>query len=413
MDFTCEKEYDILVAGGGVAGVAAAVEAARSGKRVVLIEKSTQLGGLATIGLVNFFVPMCNGRGVQIVKGMAEEFLQLSKKYGYDTIPSDWQNGEPGYNKTTQRYVCKYSAPIFSLVLCELLDSLNVDIMFDSIITDVNITDGTVDGAVVFNKSGYSYYRAKMFVDGTGDADLLHYAGVPTVKGKNYHTYYGFGVSIDSCKRAIKSEDVSKLPLYIHGGDANLYGENHPKDMKFWDGTNGEDVTEYLRVNQLEMLENIKNDNRKSRDITILPIMPQFRTTRHIDGEYTLKESDAYKHFDDSVCAICDFDRRDFLYEVSFGTMIKKGFNNIIAVGRCAAAEGYAWDILRVIPPAILTGQAAGAAVSQAIDEDGSICTINIKKFQERLESENVIIHFDDSLIPKETKIEKVDIGHF
>ena len=74
--------YDVLVAGGGVAGVAAAVAAARRGKRVLLLEKTVALGGLATIGLINLFVPMCNGRGTQIVKGMAEEFLRLSIKYG-------------------------------------------------------------------------------------------------------------------------------------------------------------------------------------------------------------------------------------------------------------------------------------------------------------------------------------------
>ena len=66
-----KAHYDIIVAGGGVAGVSAAVQAARVGKRVLLIEKSMKLGGLATLGLVNFFVPMCNGRGKPIIFGMA------------------------------------------------------------------------------------------------------------------------------------------------------------------------------------------------------------------------------------------------------------------------------------------------------------------------------------------------------
>ena len=66
--------YDLLVAGGGVAGAAAAVTAARRGKSVLLIEKSLYFGGLATYGLINLFVPMCNGRGRQIIKGMVAEF---------------------------------------------------------------------------------------------------------------------------------------------------------------------------------------------------------------------------------------------------------------------------------------------------------------------------------------------------
>ena len=76
------KDYDIIVAGGGVAGVAAAVSAKRMGKNVLLIEKTIGLGGLATTGLIDLFVPMCNGRGIQIIKGMAEELLRLTIKYG-------------------------------------------------------------------------------------------------------------------------------------------------------------------------------------------------------------------------------------------------------------------------------------------------------------------------------------------
>ena len=72
-NFSLSKEhFDILVAGGGLAGAAAALEAARHGKKVLLVEKSMKLGGLATLGLINFFVPMCNGRGKQIIFGMQE-----------------------------------------------------------------------------------------------------------------------------------------------------------------------------------------------------------------------------------------------------------------------------------------------------------------------------------------------------
>ena len=405
--------YDVIVVGGGVAGAAAALEAARSNKKVLLIEKTTQLGGLATIGLINLFVPMCNGRGVQIIKGMADEFLRLSIKYGYDNLPDDWKNGEPGLGNSLQRLRCRYSPAIFSLALCKILKENNVDILFDSVVTEASVQDGTIHQITVFNKSGYTTYSAKMYIDASGDADLLHFAGVPTVTGGNFHTYLALSTDIERCKKVVETEDITYLTTYKSGGAANLYGKGHPDGMKLWDGTDGEDVSNYLVQNQLELLEKIKNDDRKSRDITLLPIMPQFRTTRHIDGDYTLKETDAYKHFDDSVCAICDFERRDFLYEVSYRTMIRTGFSNIIAVGRCASGEGYGWDVLRVIPPAILTGQAAGAAVAQAIETQKSITDIDISILQDRLEKENVIIHFDDALIPEDTsKIETVGIGH-
>lgn len=405
---------DVAVAGGGVAGVAAAVEAARAGKKVILIEKATQLGGLATIGLINLFVPMCNGRGVQIIKGMADEFLRLSIKYGFDTIPSDWRNGEPGQGNTNQRLVSRYSAPIFSLALCELLNSLQVEILFDTVVTDAKTEQGHIQSLTLFNKSGFSCCEAEVYIDATGDADVLKYAGVPTVTGGNYHTYSGFTATLESCRKAWETGNIGNLINYISGGNANLYGKGHPEDMKLWDGTDGDDVSSYLITNQLELLKKIKGDDRNSRDITLLPIMPQFRTTRHIDGNYTLKEQDAYRHFEDSVCAICDFDRRDVLYEVPYGTLVRNGYDNVIAAGRCAAAEGYAWDVLRVIPPAILTGQAAGAAATLAVDSKCAVTDIPVENLQNKLKNENVMIHFEDDLIPSDiTKIEKADIGHF
>ena len=414
MDYLKTVTYDIAVAGGGVAGVAAAVEAARSGKKVVLIEKATQLGGLATIGLINFFVPMCNGRGTQIIKGMADEFLRLSVKYGFDSIPEDWQNGEPGQGNTNQRLVSRYSAPIFSLALCELLHNLDVDILYDTVVTGAETRDGHISALSLFNKSGHIRCEAKVFIDATGDSDVLHFAGVPTVTGGNYHTYQGFYATLESCKNAYESGDIGKLTGWLSGGGANLYGGGHPEGMPLWDGTNSDDVSRYFVANQLELLEKLKKTDRKTRDITLLPIMPQFRTTRHIDGDYTLLPEDAYRHFEDSVCAICDFDRRDFLFEIPYRSMIRSGFDNIIAAGRCVSGAGYAWDVVRVIPPAILTGQAAGAAASQAIDTGKAITDIEVPLLQSKLSGENVMIHFDDHLIPADvTAVERADVGHF
>ena len=87
--------HDVIVAGGGVAGVAAAVSAAARGVSVLLVEKSNILGGLATLGLVNLFVPMCNGRGKQIIFGLADKWLRESIKYGYDNLHPEWRDGEP------------------------------------------------------------------------------------------------------------------------------------------------------------------------------------------------------------------------------------------------------------------------------------------------------------------------------
>ena len=113
------KSYDVIVAGAGVAGLAAALTARRAGKSVLLIEKSTMLGGLATLGLINLFVPMCNGRGKQIIFGLCEKWTRLSAAYGYDTIPAEWKHGEPtAYTEKryTQRFSHNQDTPSFAFL---------------------------------------------------------------------------------------------------------------------------------------------------------------------------------------------------------------------------------------------------------------------------------------------------------
>lgn len=404
-------EYDVIVAGGGVAGIAAAVAATHEGKKVLLIEKTITPGGLATIGLVNFFVPMCNGRGTQIIKGMAQEFFDISIKYGFDTVPEDWKEKSPPKD-TNQRYVTKYSVPIFIMALTELLKNEEVHLLFDTVISKPVMEGNKCIGVIVENKTGREMYLCKMIIDATGDADVLYRAGVPTVQGGNYHTFYAYGANMKTCEKAAKEDDMAFLAKIYHGADADLYGNNQPDGKALWLGTNAEDVTNYAVECQIELLNRIKNDDRKKREIFQLPTMPQFRTTRRIDGDYTLTTEDVYKHFEDSVGAICDFDQKDYLYEIPFRTMIKTGFPNIITAGRCTSGQGYAWDVLRVIPPAIITGQAAGTAAAAAINENRPIYNIDIKKLQKRLENQDVMIHFDDSLINTDREDKKVDIGH-
>lgn len=396
-------KYDVIVAGGGVAGVAAAVSAARMGKRILLIEKTITLGGLATIGLVNWFVPSCNGRGTNIVKGMAKEMFDLSTKYGYDNVPEEWQNGnEPGEGATT-RNVTKFSVNIYIMQLTKWLKDENVDILFDTVVSQPIMEKGRCTAVIVENKTGTQCYEADIVIDATGDADVLYRAGVPTVQGKNYHTFYTRITSLEDCANAIREKDIKMIyKRMVYGGTANLFGEGQPENKPLWLGTTAQDVTNYVIENHLEVLEKIANDNRKERDISELPYMPQFRTTRRIDGEYTLTTADVYKHFEDSISAMNDFEHRHFLYEIPYRVMVKKGFDNLIAAGRITSGDGYGWDLLRVIPPAIITGQAAGVAAAIAIDDKKAVCDIDITKLQKILKSQNVMIHFDDNLVNRE-----------
>lgn len=416
---TVKKNYDVIVCGGGVAGVAAAVSAANNGHSTLLIEKSNILGGLATLGLINLFVPMCNGRGKQIIYGLCEKWVRLSAKYGFDTIPDEWKDGEPK-TPTEVRYIQRYSPYIFALQLTEEVSKAGVDLLFDCIACDPVMEGNECRAVITESKSGTEMYGCKMLIDVTGDCDVLRRGGVPTVAGKNYYTYIGKLITLDSCRRAVETGNIFNAFGSITGGGINLWGDNQPADIPQWSGLTVEEVTDYLVRNQQAMLDRLKVTDRFSREISMLPLMPQFRTTCRIKGDYSLKIQDAYKHFDDSICAINDFEHRDHLWEVPLRTITRRDYPNMITAGRSADGTGYAWDMLRVIPPAILTGQAAAEAACLAIRDKVGAADVNIKKLQTKLEKENVMIHFPDEYIPEDRTVilhgkncTEIDGGHF
>ena len=258
-----------------------------------------------------------------------------------------------------------------------------------------------------------------MLIDTTGDCDVLRRGGVPTVAGDNFFSYFGKLISLDNCRRAVESGDIRLAFQNCAGGSINLFGDGQPADVPRWSGLTVEEVTEYLTVNQKLMLEKLKASDRKSRDIAMLPMMPNFRTTCHIDGDYTLTVNDCYRHFDDSVCAINDFEHRDHLFEVPLRALTRADFPNIITAGRSADGTGHAWDMLRVIPPAIITGQAAAHAACLAIKEQNAIADVTIKTLQEKIENDNIMVHFPDEYVPEDKTVvihgknaAEIDGGH-
>ena len=399
-----KKTYDVIVCGGGVAGAAAAVTAANNGFSTLLIEKSNILGGLGTLGLINLFVSMCNGRGKQIIFGLCDKWARLSAKLGYSTIAPEWKDGEPK-EPTLRRYTQRYSPYIFAMQLLEEVTASGADLLFDCIACDPVMEGNRCKGVITESKSGTELYGCKMLIDTTGDCDVLRRAGVPTVAGKNFFTYSGKMISLESCQKAIDENNIRLAFTGISGGNINLWGDNQPDDVPRWSGLTVEEVTDYLITNQKLMLSKLREEDRFSREITHLPMMPQFRTTCHIQGDYSLKVSDAYQHFEDSVCAINDFEHRDHLWEVPLRCLTRRDYPNMLTAGRSADGTGYAWDLLRVIPPAIITGQAAAHAACQAIRENVGVADVDIATLQKTLEQDNIMVHFPDSYIPEDRTI--------
>ncbi|MBQ9071226.1 MAG: FAD-dependent oxidoreductase [Clostridia bacterium] len=401
-----KKEYDVIVTGGGVAGVAAAISAANNGKSTLLVEKSTILGGLATLGLINLFVPLCNGRGKQIIFGLCDKWVKEASLYGYDTIPSLWKNGEPN-EPTLKRYTNRFPPYIFALQMTEDLLASGAELLYDSVATEPVMDGNRCVGVVTHSKSGMEFYGCKMLIDTTGDLDVMRSAGVPHTAGENFATYSCKQISLDGCKKAAESGNIRDAYSSIGGYGASLWGDRQPEGVPKWSGLTAEEVTDYLVTNQMVMLEKLKatESERNSRDVAMIPHMPQFRTTCHLNGDYTFTVADAYRHFDDSVCAINDFEHRDYLYEVPLRALTRRDYPNMATAGRSASASGYGWDVIRVIPPAIITGQAAAEAACQAIDEGCAIADVDIRRLQAKLESENVMVHFPDEYVPDDRTV--------
>ena len=175
------EEYDVCVVGGGVAGVAAALAAAREGAKTCLIEKEYALGGLATLGLIVIYLPLCDGRGRQVISGISEELLKASIKYAPGNLPACWQSaeGDPEARKAA-RYRTNFEAAPFMIALEELLLDAGVTLMYDSRFCGVHRTGRHIDGVIVENKSGRMGVGARMVVDATGDADVCFAAGEKT-----------------------------------------------------------------------------------------------------------------------------------------------------------------------------------------------------------------------------------------
>ena len=126
--------YDVIVVGGGVAGVAAAVAAARGGAKTLLMEKTVTLGGLATQGLISWYEPLCDGEGKQMIHGIAEELIRLSVKYGFEDLAPEWggvSTPRPHY----RRFATHYSPHIFALALIDYLEENGVALRLDTLAT--------------------------------------------------------------------------------------------------------------------------------------------------------------------------------------------------------------------------------------------------------------------------------------
>lgn len=383
-----KKEYDVVVVGGGVAGAAAALAAAREGASVILLEKAALLGGLATIGLINWYEPLCDGNGKKLIGGIGEEFLHASIKYCQDTLPADWrEKGES--DGVSKRYTTHFSPNAFAIALFELLIDAGVTVRYDTLATYPQMDGGVCAGVLAETKSGCEYYPCKVVIDATGDAQVFYRAGCACEDGTNWMSFVSHYRKFDE---QLKPDMLAMRRWKVSG--SGMTGKGQPEGFKPIAGVTSDEVNLHIQTGQKILISQLKTMDRNAGELTALPMMPQFRTIRRIIGDFTLAESNMYQNFEDSIGAFADFrqPRRTQWYEVPYRTLYSSKFPNMLAAGRIISSTGEAWNASRVIPVAVMTGEACGTAAALAVRNSVTVPAVDVRQLRDVLAANGNIV---------------------
>ena len=376
--------YDVIVCGGGVAGVAAALAAARTSKKVLLVEREYVLGGLATLGLICIYLPLCDGGGYQMSGGLAEKLLKLSLKYGPGHIPEAWTNpNSTAEERSKDRYRVVFNPASFIIAMEEELLKNGVELLYGSHISGVKVLDNNIKSIYIESKTGKQEIQGKAFIDATGDADICYFAGEKTIEDNN-NRKTGWYFSYDN-----KSLVLNKLsdPVYT----------DIPKGSRLYSGVDMKDITQNCIDGRKMILDDILKKKKDNKDIypLIIPSFHGLRMTRRFNGDYYFTKNDDGIFFNDSIGMIGNWHRRPEgevvpeRYSLPVRIIEAKKTNNLYIAGRCVSADSEGQDLTRVIPSCVVTGEAAGTMASyQAIHGEKP----SIEKLQEILKENGALI---------------------
>ena len=384
------KSCDVLVCGGGFGGISAALAAARCGKKVVLLEKLYMLGGLGTAGLVTIYLPLCDGYGHQVSFGIAEELLRLSISLGAEArYPANWLDSEDPTGRTDKdpRFEVQYNPNLFAILAEQLLMQEGVEILYGTYAVSASMDGDKIGAVIVENKSGRQAITAKSVVDATGDCDIAHFAGAPTVNFQQGNVLAAWYYGLDEAGYKLHMLGYADIP-------DDQKGKDHKDKMLIpqrFTGLSGDELSLMTRLSHAATLTDIMQKRIKHPDLvpTAIATTPQVRMTRRIVGEYTLHSTEMHTYFADSIGMVSDWRKRGPMYEVPFRTLYSQKVKNLICAGRCTSVTDSMWDVMRVIPCCAVTGQAAGTAAAMTDD----FSALDVTKLQEILVHNGVRLH--------------------
>lgn len=434
-------DFDVVVAGGGPAGINAAIAAGRAGAKTLLVERYGFLGGMSTVALVYPWMTFHTETGRQVIKGIAQEIVERLMKSG----------GSPGHLRDTVGFtntVTPYHPEKYKLLALDMLEEAGVEVLVHSFVDNVEVEDSMIKSIRLVTKSGPIQVSAKQYVDTSGDADIAYLSGSPCLKGRDNDNktqpltmkFRMRGVDVSKVKDAMKKNpenfykktpiaELDELPLtgvqgfYKEWNDSGvpinrdqvLFFIGPEEDevlvnctrVQGLDGTNVFDLTKGEKEGRKQvmmMAEFLQTTIPGFEKASISAVGSQIgiRETRRIEGEYTLTIEDVIvgKKYDDTIALsgypvdIHDPTGRgvqandiegDGSYGIPYRCLVPKLIDNLLVAGRCISTSHEALATTRLTPSCMATGQAAGTAAAMALLDGVPPRNIDVKKLRECL----------------------------
>lgn len=422
------RDTDVVVLSGGPAGIAAATCAARHGARVTLVERYGFLGGMGTAAMVTNFCGLHVMRGdrfERVVRGVADDILAtLERLDGLGPV-------RPVLGRTAAQ--C-YDNAVYKCAADELVRRAGVDVLFHTLAVGVLGDAGKIDTLFIETKSGRAALRARVFVDCSGDADLVTWAGLPVEKGGEHGelAYPTMMFRIGNVDDALAVTGKARLRELMDAAEAN--GEmtfprraawiNPQPHAREWranvtqiaregravDGTDHADLSfgeQEGRLQAIQFFSFLKRRVPGFADSYLLELAPQvgIRETRRIGALHQLTKDEVLgaTDFEDAIGVnpwpleqhVLGDVKWQFLEgrgycQIPFRSLLPRGTRNVLAAGRCAGATHEAQSSLRVSGPCFVMGQAAGTAAAMAAREGIDVPAVDVGELRARLARDGV-----------------------